>query len=380
LDIKQFGSDMPGSLTPIGRGEHAFTPAPLPPEWPFEERLWPLLVAAKQQMGILEGTGRTLPNPGILLRPQENREAIQSSRLEGTYATPRELLLFEIDAAEKSTENRVADWLEVRNCRRALEHGTTSELPLCLRLIREMHGILLTAVRGRDQAPGEFRKIQVGIGVNHRFVPPPPERLHDCLARFETFLNSQSAYDPLIDCFLAHYQFEAIHPFIDGNGRVGRMLLVLMLQRKCEFTKPWLYLSEYFERNREEYIQRLFEVSTRNAWGAWIEFCLQATIQQAQETIVRCDQLRRLREDFLQRITATGGHIRLNRIIEELFNNSLIRVTDIRNLLQVSYPTALADAERLVAAGILQPVDWVPVKSYWAPEIFQITYFGIDND
>ena len=186
MDPTIFQPNAPGTIIPIADGEHAFIPAPLPPAWTFPADLWPRLAEAKQQLGLLEGLGRNLPNPAILLRPLADREAIRSSRLEGTYATAKELLLFDLERKEPTSKtDRVNEQREVFNYRRALSHGIESELPLSTRLLKEMHQILLDRVRGKDRAPGEFRKVQVAIGTTSRFVPPPPERLPECIDPFE---------------------------------------------------------------------------------------------------------------------------------------------------------------------------------------------------
>jgi Fic family protein len=191
LDTIRFQTDMPGEIVQISNGDHAFVPAPLPPRWEFPVALWPLLADAKMQVGILEGLGRNLPNPAILLRPLEDREAITSSRLEGTYVSPKELLLFEMrPRGARSDADPAADWQEVLNYRRALYHATQSDLPLSLRLIRELHRILLSGVRGRERSPGEFRRVQVAIGVTRRFIPPPPQRLMECLDPLEKHFHA----------------------------------------------------------------------------------------------------------------------------------------------------------------------------------------------
>ena len=191
-------------------------PLLLPPAWEFPNRLWPLLAEAKQQLGLLEGIGRSLPNPGILLRPLEDREAIKSSRLEGTYVTQTELLLFEMQLREsQSDEDPVNAQWEVFNYRKALHQAGTSDLPLSLRLIRDLHRTLLLGVRGRDRMPCEFRRIQVAIGSDYRFMPPPPEVLMECLDPLEKYFHVKTTnIDPLVNCFLIHYQFETIHPFL----------------------------------------------------------------------------------------------------------------------------------------------------------------------
>ncbi len=382
MDPTLFSSESPGKIVRITGGEYAFVPNGLPPDWNFPVELWPLLSEAKQQIGILEGLGRLLPNPAILLRPLEDREAIRSSSLEGTYATPRELLLFELSPKEAESENDpVNDHREVFNYRIALQHGIGSSLPLSLRLLRDMHELLLRNVRGKDQNPGNFRLIQVAIGSSHRFVPPPPESVMDCLDLMEKYLyNEHSHYDPLVDCFLVHYQFEAIHPFNDGNGRIGRLLLALMMQKRCNMSKPWLYLSEYFDRYRDDYVHNLFRISTQADWTSWIEFCLQATVSQAKATIERCEKLIAIREDFSKRLVEVGGNIRLNQIVEQIFYSPFVRIADLPARLEITYPTAKADIERLSQARILQELPNISPKTFYAPEVFQIAYDELDSD
>jgi Fic family protein len=380
MDINRFGSNSPGKLIPIDGGLHAFVPLPLPPDWEFPHQQWPLLAEAKQQLGLLEGIGRSLPNPGILLRPLEDREAIKSSRLEGTYVTQTELLLFEMHQKESQSEEDPinAQW-EVFNYRRALHQAGNSDLPFSLRLLRDLHETLLTGVRGKDRTPGEFRRKQVAIGTDHRFVPPPPDALMECLDPLEKYFHTTTTdYDPLVNCFLIHYQLETIHPFLDGNGRIGRLFLAFMLKQYCGLSKPWLYMSEYFEKNREEYIRRLFDVSASADWNGWIEYCLRGTVSQTNNTILRCNRLCRIREQFMQRLEPVGGSIRLNRIVEDIFNSPFIRIADLPEKLGVTYPTAKSDIDRLVDAGILSELENVTPKTFYAPEVFNIAYEEMD--
>lgn len=380
MDIRHFKSEMPGSLVPIGLGDHAFLPNPLPPDWPFSARLWPMLVEAHRVIGILEGVGRLLPNPAILLRPTEDREAIQSSALEGTYATPRELLLFELEPANEETDSDTLNQhREVFNYRRAISHAVKSDLPICQRLIRELHAILLAGVRGQNKSPGRFRQIQVAIGSNKRFVPPPPANVSQCLDELEAYINQNTCYDPLVDCFLVHYQFETIHPFIDGNGRIGRLLLALMLQRKCGLSKPWLYLSDFFEKHRDEYIQGLYRISTEADWEQWVEFCLRATIAQASENVSRCERLLQIREQYREKLNKTGGHVRMHSILDEIFVSPFVRVIDVQKRLNVSYPTAKSDLEKMTRAGILQALEGASTITYFAPELFRVAYENISD-
>lgn len=384
MDRSQFAENSPGRIVQIdvrwGK-DYAFIPDPLPPKWGFPEHLWPLLAEAKHQIGLLEGIGRTLPNPAILLRPMADREAIRSSRLEGTYASPKELLLFELAPREsKSQRDPVNDHGEVFNYRRALIHGSESELPLSLRLLRELHEILLTGVRGREKSPGEFRRIPVAIGSSGRFIPPPAIDVDQCLDTLEKHFHSENSnIDPLVDCFLCHYQFETIHPFIDGNGRVGRLLLAIMLQQSCRMSKPWLYMSEFLQKHKEEYFDRLFNVSARADWTAWIEFCLRGTLQQATDTIVRCERLLTIRDQFMARLAEIGGAIRLSKIVEGIFYSPFVRIADLHKQLEVTYPTARADVDRLVEARILQELPDIRPKTYYAPAVFAVAYDEMED-
>jgi Fic family protein len=380
VDASDFHRDAPGRVVPINRGEYAFLPTSLPPAWEFPTRLWPRLVEARVELGRLDGLAQTLTNPELLLRPLESREAIQSSRIEGTYATARELLLFELGEQPGSpSDEQINAWKEVRNYRRALEHGVRSKLPISSRLIRDMHRVLLSGVRGRERSPGEFRRIQVAIGLDRRFVPPPPQELPQCMDAFEKYLHATSPFDPLVDCFLAHYQFETIHPFADGNGRVGRLLLAIMIQQRCGLSHPWLYMSELFERHRDEHFKGLFEISTRAAWTQWVEFCLQGVAEQARQTVARCHKLRTIRESYLAKLPDTHGSVRLHEIVEGLFHSPFVRVTDAQQKLRITYPTAKADLNRLVAAGILRELPHARTKTYYARAIYDTAYRDLET-
>ena len=312
MDRSKFTSAQNGQLVPITthKEDWAFVPDPLPPAWEFGIELWPLLAEAKQELARLDGIARTLPNPELLLRPLQSREALRSSSLEGTYATPQELLLFELQPREPTSEKDPANaHREVANYSSSLRKGLAlmQDLPFCLRLVRELHNELLSGVRGRDKAPGQFRRNQNHIGSDYRFNPPPPNHLGTCLDNFEKELHStQTKYDPLVYCYMLHYQFECIHPFLDGNGRVGRVLLSLMIYSQCQLYLPWLYMSAYFERYKDEYIDNLFRVSTHGDWDRWITFCLRGTVSQAVDSIRRCHALTVLKDQFHLQLDNAG--------------------------------------------------------------------------
>ena len=377
MDVSKFIGEATGRLVQDGGRTH-FVPFDLPPHWEVPRQLWPQVVEANRQLTLLEGVGRYLPNPAILLRPVVDRESIQSSRIEGTYATAREYLLFELAPRDATSEqDPINDQKGVHNYRKALERATTSALPLSNRLIRDLHRELLTGVRGRDRAPGEFRRVPVAIGspTTTRFVPPPAGQVVECINKLEQYLHQEPrAFDPLVDCFLVHYQFETIHPFMDGNGRVGRMLLVLMIQRLCGLTKPWLHMSQYFATHKDEYVDGLFNVSAKGDWTSWIDFCLQGVIQQCQETIARCDKLREIKQRFEEIVRTSKGSSRLLQIVEMVFNHPFISIVDFAQKLGVHYQTAQSDLERLTATGILRELPRHRPKTYFAPEVFNVGY------
>lgn len=376
MDPSRFSADSPGRLVSVSVGgqDWAFVPQPLPRQWDVPGSLWPVLAQAREELGRLDGIGRNLPDPELLLRPLNNREAIRSSSLEGTYASPQELLLFELEESKPVTSDRASDWREVFNHADALRRGAEmlEQLPLSLRVLREMHHVLLTGVRGRERAPGEFRRVQVHVGAGKRYVPPPVNELDACLNDFEHFLNDADSIDPLVRAFLGHYQFESIHPFVDGNGRVGRALLSLCAYQWCGLTRPWLYLSPFFERHKDEYIDRMFAVSTRGAWNDWLEFCLRGTIDVCRDAIARCDELLRIRGVYQREFDRK--HARTHAIIEMLFSNPIVRVGDLQKRFGVTYPTAKSDIERLAHAGVLQELSGIYPRAFVARDIFAPAY------
>jgi len=378
MDPSRFHSEQAGILVPtaIGERDWSFIPAKLPRNWKISEDLWPLLASAREELGRLDGIGRTLPDENLLLRPLQRREAIRSSSLEGTYASPEELLLFEIERREPVDANdRANEWREVFNYAEALRRGIAllRDLPLSLRVIREMHNVLLLGVRGRDRSPGEFRRTQVHLGEDRRYVPPPVNRLDECLDDFEKFLHQSEAIDPLIRSYLAHYQFEAIHPFVDGNGRVGRAFLSLCAFTWMGLSRPWLYMSPFFDSHKDEYIDRLFAVSTDGAWNEWLRFCLIGTIDVCRDAVVRCDNLRRLRDEFHER--ADRGSVRMHNVVELLFSNPIVTVTELKRRMRVTYPTAKADIEKLVRLEILKELEGAFPKAFYAPAIMTAAYY-----
>jgi Fic family protein len=385
MDISKFTESRTGAIIPISvsaKGllpvaDRAFVPQPLPPACGFDVGLWPLLNDASRALGELDGVARNLENPGLFLKPLQRLESLTSSRLEGTFATAQELMLFELNPKEPTnSSDQSGAWQEVANYHLALTQGCSlfNELPVCLRVIKEIHKTLLSGVRGGSKNPGEFRTHQVHLGSNRRYIPPPPDEMLKCLYDLEAYLNDDSAsLSPLVKCMVSHYQIEAIHPFSDGNGRVGRVLLSLMIYRWCNLTMPWLYMSQYFERHKDEYIDKMFNVSANGDWSAWIEFCLRGVIEQSKKGVSLCDDLRKLRKEMHGRVEHSRGG-RIHPIIEGLFESPFVRVVDLAAKFDVRYMTAKADVSYLASIGILSDLPNMKVKTLYSPEIFRRAY------
>jgi len=378
MNPSDFNSSAPGRIVKNADGQWAFIPNPLPPDLEFTNVTLALLSQADQKLGELAGVGKMLPNPHMLIGPFLRHEAVLSSRIEGTLVTEEELLLFEVSP---SSEAKTPDVREVANYVRALEYGLErmKELPVSLRLIRELHERLLEGVRGADRRPGSFRTIQNYIAKpaqpiqDARFVPPPPTELGPALDQFEKFLNPNSGLPLLIELALTHYQFETIHPFVDGNGRIGRLLLSLLLCERGPLAKPLLYLSAYFEKNREQYVDLLLGVSRSGAWQEWIQFFLRGVAFQSQDAILRSQKLLELWLQYRGRMqTARASALGLN-LIDALFSTPALTVPMAAARLKITYASAQLNVDKLVKAEILREVTGNRRnRVYVAPEIVQI--------
>lgn len=387
MDPKKFMDNPLGELKPIefkGTKDWSFIPAPLPKEWEIPIEIWPLLAKAREELARLDGIGKHMQNYEILLTPLQKREAIRSSSLEGTYATPQQLAIFDLEPREPKSERDPSNApKEVSNYSRAIKLGQEliQSLPFSLRFIRTLHEELLSGVRGQHRAPGNFRKSQVHIGSDRRFIPPPPDEAYRCLCELEEYINKDFSIDPLVFCFMVHYQFEAIHPFLDGNGRVGRVLLSLMIFSFLGLSRPWLYLSAFFERYKDEYISNLFNVSCKSDWDSWIAFCLRATIEQSQDSIERLEKLLRLQEEYKQKLLSHGGPVVLNDIVDNLFKSPAISIPFVADKYGVSKQTARNYIIRLEDVGILVDlkVSRRP-KLYVAPSIILVAYEDLTDE
>src|SRR6185437_11546890 len=275
-------------------GYKAFVPPPLPPALELDPDLVGRLSAADRALGSLAGVGRTLPNARLLLSAALRREAVLSSRIEGTQASLSELVLFEMSPTSASVSS-TADVREVLNYVTAVEHVLDPDrrLPLSLSLLREAHGILFGGIGGGYATPGDFRTTQNWIGTagctlgDATYVPPPPELLWECLDSLEKYLHTARRLPPLVAIACAHYQFEAIHPFVDGNGRIGRLLIILLMVEWGLLPAPLLDLSAYIEPRRDEYYRRLLAVTTHGDWTGWLSYFLRAVEVQSEEAAAR---------------------------------------------------------------------------------------------
>jgi Fic family protein len=347
---------IPGKRVPQGKYS-AFVPDPLPPQLEWTSRLIGVLSDADRAIGKLAGEGGRLPNPHVLMRPFVQREAVLSSKIEGTQATLGELLASEVGAVvDRSPE----DLREVGNYVVALEHGIArlEQLPLCVRIVRELHDKLLTGVRGQEATPGRFRKTQNWIGKpgstpgTASFIPPPPDDVEPCLAHWEKFLH-ESTLPPLVTIALAHYQFEAIHPFLDGNGRVGRLLITLFLIERQILPTPLLYLSAFFEAARRDYYDSLSGVSERGAWNDWLEYFLLGVARMSEDALSRAARMNGKLSEWQKKIAGESTNAPL-RVLELLAANPFITAKGASDRLGVAFTTAQRAIERLQRLRIVE--------------------------
>ncbi len=348
-----------GKLVRCSGGHQAFVPDPLPPQLQFTPRLLRSLSDADRLIGQLAAEGHRLPNPHLLMRPFLKREAVLSSRIEGTQATLGELLAADAGA---TVSRSPADLKEVGNYVVALEHGIKRlpSLPLSLRLVTEIHEKLMHGVRGEHATPGEFRRSQNWIGTpgstlqNASYVPPPPDELMNCLGEWEKFLHTADL-PPLIQTALVHYQFEAIHPFLDGNGRVGRLMITLFLIERNILPTPLLYLSAFFEATRQEYYDRLLAVSNSAAWEDWSEYVLNGIARMSEDALSRARRINALLEQWRRKLT--GSHSKAPAaLVDQLAENPYWTTNKASERLGVAFTTARRAIDKLQTLDILHQV------------------------
>jgi Fic family protein len=329
---------------------------------------------ASLAVGTLAGVGETLANPHLLIRPFLRREAVLSSRIEGTQASISDVFVFE--AAERA---RTADTQEVVNYVRALDRGLEllKDLPICLRLANEVHSILLEGVRGEDKSPGQVRIIQNWIRSggtligDARYIPPPPEMVLDLMSDWERVSNEELEMPALVQCALMHYQFEAIHPYVDGNGRIGRLLITLFLREKKILPTPLLYLSAYFDKNKNEYIDHLYRVSVSGKWEPWLEFFLRGVEEQARDALARSRRVRELHERYRSLLQTRKESANAFRLLDLLLENPYTTAPRAAAQLSVTHAGAQGILNRFVKAAILSDVPRTWPRLYAALDLLE---------
>lgn len=368
MDPSKFQASTSGKVIRQPQGYWAFLPAPLPPALTFSPALVNALSASDRALGELRGLGSALANPHLLTRPLARREAVLSSRIEGTRASLDDLLAYE--ATQLSFLEPGSDVREVHNYVCALEYGLEriNTLPVSLRLIRELHARLMEGVRGdvwtpaAENAASEFRRSQNWIGPagstlgTAPYVPPPVEEMLTALGDLENFIHAPSDLPPLIRLGLIHYQFEAIHPFLDGNGRVGRLLVALLLSAWQLLPHPLLYLSAYFESNRRDYYDLLLAVSQRNAWEDWLLYFLEGIKQQSLDAVERISRLQALRTQYRAYFQTRRAPARLLRVVDLLFAQPVLTARQVESALEINFPSAQRLIDQLVQAGLLREI------------------------
>ena len=363
MKTSDFSKNAFGRVLKTGRGYLAFVPHTLPPDIELSEKLVSSLSQADQAIARLEQLGKAFPLPHAVIRPFIRNEAVLSSRIEGTHTSLRGLMSYEL--GQLSFFQDPNDAREVHNYVRALDYGLerVRTLPVSNRLIREMHAILLQDVRGRNLTPGEFRKTQNWIGhagstlETARYVPPPVNEMHQCLSDWERFIHSESSLPALLRIAMVHYQFEAIHPFLDGNGRLGRLIISLLPVTWGLLSAPFLSLSEFIEANRQQYYDGLLVVSQCGDWANWLSFFLDGISIQSNLSSSRINKLRGLREDYHRRVSGDRSRNNLTKVIDYLFENPITTISSAQNDLNLgSYTTIQRYVEKLIASGILTEV------------------------
>ncbi len=358
MNPSDFKAPQAGRVLSTAQGYAAFVPAPLPPKLQYTDALVLALSAADAALSELSGLGRLLPNPRLLIAPYVRREAVLSSRIEGTQASLSDVL---VEEAGQLSATPTDDVQEVRNYVTALEFGIErlKELPLSLRLVCELHAQLMNGVRGKHATPGEFRRSQNWIGpagstpATAPYVPPPVQEMKEALGEWEKFLHQRGTLPELVQCALMHEQFEAIHPFLDGNGRVGRLLITLFLIERGRLGQPLLYLSEFIERYRADYYHHLQTVRTHGDWDGWLHYFLNGVRWSARRAIRQAGIIIDLRENLRQRLIPMP---KAAPLLDALFENPYLTPPRVVALTGVSDPTARTLLVKLEAAGVVREV------------------------
>jgi len=342
----------------------AFIPNQLPPK-PYlnlDKKTIELLSKADTAIGRLSGISEALPNPELFVAMYVRKEAVLSSQIEGTESSLEDVLEYESENRPKTLPN---DVVEVVNYVKAMNYGLkrVNELPLSLRLIKEIHAELMRGVRGGDKTPGEFRKSQNWIGPkgcdlsNARFVPPPPHEMIKALGELEKYMHFKLSYPLLIECGLIHFQFETIHPFLDGNGRIGRLLIAFFLCHKKILTKPLLYLSHYFKQNRLEYYDRLMAVREEGDFESWVNFFLRGVASVAEEACGTSNKIIDLKNKDKNKIIKTCKETSKAAVFyEKIFDKPIVSINDVMKIMNTTFPTATDICKKLIRLDVLKEI------------------------
>ncbi|ARM11349.1 MULTISPECIES: Fic family protein [Rhizobium] len=369
-----------GTLVATIDNQFAFIPSPLPPKLELAD-IATCVGEALQKLGELKGACRRLTNPYILVRPLQRNEALTSSAMEGTFTTDSHLLLAEagLDTDSDDSTREVVNYLNALNA--SLE--MLRELPISHRVLKKGHEILLSglsSMRGAQKRPGEYKRDQNWIGgrtiEGARYVPPPPAETQECMDALERYLNREaetSAFSRLIDLALVHYQIEAIHPFADGNGRMGRMLISLMAVHNGLLDMPILYISPAMEHHKDEYIDRMYNVSTKGEWAEWIKFFCDRICETCSSVIVAIDRIITLHENLRNRASSSGRSSNPLTIIDYLFERPVITVGKAADKLSVTYAAARGTIEKLIELGIVEELPGLYPKAYYSPSIMTVS-------
>jgi Fic family protein len=362
MNPKEYQRSSSGKVIRTPKGYWAFIPNGLPPVLDWSAELAAALAEAERNLSRLNTIAGSLPFSRVHVSAFIRQEAVLSSRIEGTHATLSDVYLYEagqLSFFEKSTDAR-----EVANYVKALEFGLerVKTLPVSLRLIREVHACLMEGVRGGLLTPGEFRRSPNWIGPAGStletavYVPPPVEEMQVCLDELEKFLHTEGQLPALVRAGLVHYQFEAIHPFLDGNGRIGRLLILLLLHEWGSLSYPLLNLSAFFESRRSEYYTRLLDVSRSGAWNEWLLFFLKGVGIQTGADAARLEKLTALHDQYVVGIRGGRRQDYLPRVLDLVFQRPILTIRQVEEMMKVPYMTAERCVERLVKAGVLREI------------------------
>lgn len=375
----EFQNQKVGKAIRTQSGYWTFIPAPLPPEVEWSTPLISALSDAERDLSKLTTLAGNFPFPRLLTQPFMRREAVLSSRIEGTRASLVDLYNYE--SAQLSFLEPSDDVREVHNYVNALDYGLErlDTLPVSLRLIREIHARLMEGVRGGNLTPGKFRRTQNWIGpagstlATATYVPPPVDVMQDALHDLEKFIHTETDLPALIRAAMIHYQFEAIHPFLDGNGRVGRLIIILLFHEWGMLSQPLLNLSVYFERYRQEYYDHLLAVSQRGKWEEWLRFFLRGISAQAQDSVIRMTRLQDIRIKYEIIVQADRNSARMAAVIDYIFSRPILTIKQLETSLDMPYMAAKRYVEKLTDAGVLQETTgYARNRVFKANEIFQV--------